>query len=136
MQRPETPKSRGFFLAPCVLLLRASTPQLGGGNRRQVVRDNHKPSKPESSGGRMLDKQEKLEAGLKEIRHLLSHLHGEVTALEESYSSVLSVLRKLEGKADLDDLTGLKRRGSFFENWQKLLDECQGLGESCGVLMI
>jgi diguanylate cyclase (GGDEF)-like protein len=84
----------------------------------------------------MLEKQEKLEAGLKEIRHLLSHLHGEVTALEESYSQVLSVLRKLEGRADLDDLTGLKRRGSFFEKWQKLLNECQTLGTSCGVLMI
>ena len=84
----------------------------------------------------MLEKQEKLEAGLREIRHLLSHLHGEVTALEESYSQVLSVLRKLAGKADLDDLTGLRRRTSFFEKWQSLLNECQALGESCGVLMI
>jgi diguanylate cyclase (GGDEF)-like protein len=84
----------------------------------------------------MLEKQEKLEAGLKEIRHLLSHLHGEVTALEASYSQVLSVLRKLEGRADLDDLTGLDRRASFFEKWQVLLNECQSLGESCGVLMI
>jgi diguanylate cyclase (GGDEF)-like protein len=84
----------------------------------------------------MLKKQEKLEAGLREIRHLLSHLHGEVTALEDSYSQVLSVLRKLEGKVDEDDLTGLKRRRSFFEKWQRLLQECQALGESCGVLMI
>jgi diguanylate cyclase len=84
----------------------------------------------------MLEKQEKLEAGLKEIRHLLSHLHGEVTALEESYASVLSVLRKLEGNADLDDLTGLSRRKSFFEKWERLLAECQRVGDECGVLMI
>ncbi|HUP58064.1 MAG TPA: GGDEF domain-containing protein [Bdellovibrionota bacterium] len=84
----------------------------------------------------MLEKQESLEAGLKEIRHLLSHLHGEVTALEESYRGVLSVLRKLEGNADLDDLTGLNRRRSFFQKWQVLLDECQRIGDECGVLMI
>jgi diguanylate cyclase (GGDEF)-like protein len=86
------------------------------------------------SGGHM--KRDRLETSLEGIRHLLSHLHGEVTALEESYSQVLSVLRRFEGAADFDDLTGLLRRRAFFQKWQLLLDECQRLNENCGVLMI
>jgi len=81
-------------------------------------------------------KRENLEADLEGIRHLLSHLHGEVTALEESYSQVLRVLRKFEHAADIDDLTGLFRRHAFFQKWQALLDECQRLNENCGVLLI
>ena len=59
-----------------------------------------------------------LGAQLEDIRHLLSHLHGEITALEESYSQVLLVLRKLEGSCDLDNLTGLLRRRVFFKKWE------------------
>ncbi len=81
-------------------------------------------------------KQQQLEASLEGIRHLLSHLHGEVTALEASYSQVLRVLRRFEDKCDIDDLTGLLRRGSFFEKWEALLRECERLNENCGVLMI
>ncbi len=83
-----------------------------------------------------MDREQMLEVTLGEIRHLLSHLHGEVTALEANYSQMLSVLRKFEGAANLDDLTGLMRRRSFFEAWNSLLKECQKLNESCGVLMI
>jgi diguanylate cyclase (GGDEF)-like protein len=79
---------------------------------------------------------DKLEASLAEIRHLLSHLHGEVTALEASYTQVLSVLHKFEDVANTDDLTGLLRRRAFFKTWEALLSECQRLNESCGVLMI
>jgi two-component system cell cycle response regulator len=80
--------------------------------------------------------QTTMAASLEEIRHLLSHLHGEVTALEASYTQVLSVLRKFEHAADTDDLTGLHRRRSFFQTWQALLQECQRLDQACGVLMI
>jgi diguanylate cyclase (GGDEF)-like protein len=83
-----------------------------------------------------MDREHKMEASLEEIRHLLSHLHGEVTALEASYSAVLSVLQKFEGVANTDDLTGLLRRRSFFQIWESLLAECQTLNESSGVLMI
>jgi diguanylate cyclase len=76
------------------------------------------------------------EASLEAIRHLLSHLHGEVTDLEASYTGVLEVLRKFEGTCDLDDLTGLMRRRAFFRKWDALLEECQRLNESCGMLMI
>ena len=40
--------------------------------------------------------QGQLAANLKGIRQLLSHLHGEVTALETSYSQVLQVLQSPE----------------------------------------
>src|SRR6185437_9722110 len=80
--------------------------------------------------------QLKKEASLEEIRHLLSHLHGEVTALEESYSQLLQVLRRIEGAANIDDLTGLLRRRAFFDKWNALLDECQRLNAQNGVLMI
>ena len=80
--------------------------------------------------------REKLETNLEGIRHLLSHLYGEVTALEESYNQVLLVLRRIEGTADTDDLTGLLRRRSFFRKWQALLDECQQMNQNSGVLMI
>ena len=83
-----------------------------------------------------MDREHKMETSLEEIRHLLSHLHGEVTALESSYSQVLSVLRKFEGVANTDDLTGLLRRRAFFQTWEAILQECQRLNESCGVLMI
>jgi diguanylate cyclase (GGDEF)-like protein len=77
-----------------------------------------------------------MQASLEEIRHLLSHLHGEVTALEGAYSEVLSVLRKFEKVADTDDLTGLLRRRAFFQTWEAILRECERLNQSCGVLMI
>lgn len=80
--------------------------------------------------------QPTMETRLEEIRYLLSHLHGEVTALESSYTQVLSVLRKFEKAADTDDLTGLLRRRSFFQTWEALLSECQRLNQACGVLMI
>lgn len=80
--------------------------------------------------------QNQLSTQLEGIRHLLSHLHGEVATLEESYSEVLDVLRRLEGVATRDDLTGLLRRSPFFQKWQVLLDECRKLNENCGVLMI
>jgi diguanylate cyclase (GGDEF)-like protein len=80
--------------------------------------------------------QKNLEADLREIRHLLSHLHGEITGLEESYSQVLLVLRKFEQVCEIDDLTGLMRRGAFFQKWQSLLDVCSRLNENCGVLMV
>ncbi len=80
--------------------------------------------------------QERLEASLEGIRHLLSHLHGEITTLEDSYSQVLLVLRKLEGVANVDDLSGLLRRKPFFAKWEALLKECEKLNENCGMLLI
>src|SRR5271154_409981 len=83
-----------------------------------------------------MDRKQLKAASLEEIRHLLSHLHGEVTALEESYSQLLQVLRRVEGQANIDDLTGLLRRRAFFDQWNALLDECQRLNDENGVLMI
>jgi diguanylate cyclase (GGDEF)-like protein len=83
-----------------------------------------------------MDREHQMQSSLEEIRQLLSHLHGEVTALESSYSQVLSVLRKFEGVANTDDLTGLLRRRAFFQTWNALLDQCEQLNDSCGVLMI
>jgi diguanylate cyclase (GGDEF)-like protein len=83
-----------------------------------------------------MDREQMKETSLEDIRHLLSHLHGEVTALEESYTQLLQVLRKIEGAANVDDLTGLLRRRAFFDQWNTLLDECQRLNEENGVLMI
>lgn len=80
--------------------------------------------------------QHEMENNLKGIRQLLSHLHGEVTALEESYIHVLKALRKLEGTAAVDDLSGLLRRNAFFEKWDTLLEECQKLNQNCGILLI
>jgi diguanylate cyclase (GGDEF)-like protein len=80
--------------------------------------------------------REHLETSLKEIRHLLSHLHGEVTALESSYSQVLSVLHRFEHVANIDDLTGLLRRKAFFSKWEALLSECHRLGQNAGILIV
>lgn len=80
--------------------------------------------------------QGQLDANLKGIRQLLSHLHGEVTALESSYTQVLQVLRKLEGDATHDDLSGLFRRKPFFEKWEELLSECGKLNQNAGMLLI
>ncbi|MFL5814477.1 MAG: GGDEF domain-containing protein, partial [Bdellovibrionia bacterium] len=80
--------------------------------------------------------QEHLEESLREIRQVLSLLHGEITVLEDHYSRVLLVLERFEGAADIDDLTGLLRRRAFFRKWQALLDACEKLQKNCGVLMI
>ena len=80
--------------------------------------------------------RERLESSLEGIRQLLSCLHGEVTHLEENYSQVLLVLRKLEGVCEIDDLTGLMRRKSFFQKWTSLLEACEKLNENAGVLLI
>lgn len=91
---------------------------------------------------RIVMNQEHLDSSLKEIRHLLSHLHGEITGLEAGYREVLLVLKKMEkcgaaqASCDLDDLTGLLRRNAYFRKWEELLEKCQELGENCGVLML
>lgn len=79
--------------------------------------------------------QEQLEVSLREIRQILSQLHGEITDLEASYSQVLLVLQRFEGDADIDELSGLMRRRAFFRKWDALLKQCEKLGESCGVVM-
>ncbi len=83
-----------------------------------------------------MQNQEKLQDSLEGIRQLLSHLHGEVSALESTYSELLLVLRNFEGAANYDDLTGLLRRRTFFQKWEAILRECQRVNEDCGVLMI
>lgn len=83
----------------------------------------------------MMD-QGHLTTRLEDIKTLLSHLHGEVAVLEESYRQVLLVLRRVENRADRDDLTGLLRRDAFFQKWQSLLDECERVQEDFGVMLI
>ena len=80
--------------------------------------------------------QDRLEASLEGIHNLLSRLNGEVAVLEEDYSKVLLVLRKLEGVCNIDDLTGLMRRNAFFRKWEAMLEDCQRLNQGCGVLLI
>lgn len=80
--------------------------------------------------------RENLKSELKGIRHLLSHLHGEVAALEQAYSGVLSVLRRLEDVAFTDDLTGLLRRNPFFKKWADFMEKSQKAGESCGLIIL
>lgn len=85
---------------------------------------------------RKSDKRENLQAELEGIRHLLSHLHGEVTALEQSYAQVLGVLRRFQNVCDIDELTGLKRRSAFFQKWETLMEECRRVDDDCGLLMV
>jgi diguanylate cyclase (GGDEF)-like protein len=77
-----------------------------------------------------------LETKLEGIYNLLSHLHNEVTTLENSYSQVLLVLEKVESVYEVDELSGLLRKASFFDKWKELLRECEDLEENCGFLMI
>ena len=77
-----------------------------------------------------------LEKRLEEIRHLLSRLHGEVSTLEENYDQVLIAVQGAVQKADVDDLTGLLRRGAFFEKLKKELRSCAETGDVCYLLMI
>ena len=83
----------------------------------------------------MMD-QGHLTTRLEDIKTLLSHLHGEVAVLEESYRQVLLVLRRVENRADRDDLTGLLRRDAFFQKWQGLLDECERVQDDFGIMLI
>lgn len=82
------------------------------------------------------ERSAQLANSLEGIRNLLSHLHGEVTALESSYAQVLLVLQKLEGAVTRDDLTGTLRRNAFFKRWQDLLVECEKLNQSSGLILI
>jgi len=77
-----------------------------------------------------------LEKRLEGIHTLLSHLHGEVTALEQCYSEVLSLLHQFKNACDTDDMTGLLRKRSFFDQWKILLNECEKLNEECGLMII
>jgi diguanylate cyclase (GGDEF)-like protein len=80
--------------------------------------------------------QERLETTLEKIRHLLSHLQGEVTTLENRYSEMLLGLRRAEQSSSRDDLTGLLRKGSFDARFKTTLDLAKKRGENCGVLMV
>jgi len=83
-----------------------------------------------------MDQENQMQEKLEGIRHLLSHLQGEVLALEQNTSQVLLALQRLEHVAGVDELTGLLRRNAFFHQWKGLLAECERLQESTGVLMI
>jgi GGDEF domain-containing protein len=80
--------------------------------------------------------QENLEASLKEIRYLLSHLHGEITALEDDCSQVLLILNRFEGACNIEDLTGAMRTKALFRKWEALLEECRRLEKQSGVTLI
>lgn len=79
---------------------------------------------------------ERLETSLEAIRQLLSHLHGEITTLEDSYQQVLRVLKRFEHVANIDELSGLMRREAFFQKWNELLEECRKVERATGVLLI
>ncbi len=80
--------------------------------------------------------QGNLQASLKEIRYLLSHLHGEITSLEDCHSQVLLALKSFEGACPMDDLTGLFRPREFFRKWEALLEECRRVGDRHGIILI
>ena len=79
-----------------------------------------------------MEREHLLSESLLSIRHLLSHLQGEVAALETSWSQVLLVLDKLEDACKVDELSGLYRRGAFFDAWSRM----QAGGHETGVILI
>ncbi len=76
--------------------------------------------------------QDHLESKLKTIRHLLSHLQGELSGLETEYTTMLRGLRRLEVEKQTDDLTGLLRKQAFQDKLSTLLSSSKNVG----VLMI
>jgi len=84
-----------------------------------------------------VERERLLSESLVSIRHLLSHLQGEVAALETSWSQVLLVLSKLEEACSVDELSGLLRRNAFFEQWEVLsLGDIHGRGGETGLILI
>jgi diguanylate cyclase (GGDEF)-like protein len=79
-----------------------------------------------------VERERLLAENLLSIRHLLSHLQGEVTALESSWSQVLLVLSKLEDACRVDELSGLHRRQAFRDEAEKLYQS----NPSVGVMLI
>lgn len=78
----------------------------------------------------------RVEISLEGVRELLSHLQNEVVTLEAQHDQVLALLRKLEETADVDELTGLMRRKSFFQKWRAVLEDCERKVDECAVLMV
>ena len=84
-----------------------------------------------------MERERLLSESLVSIRHLLSHLQGEVAALETSWSQVLLVLSKLEEACSVDELTGILRRNAFFEQWEILsLGDIRGADARTGVILV
>jgi diguanylate cyclase (GGDEF)-like protein len=84
-----------------------------------------------------VERERLLSESLVSIRHLLSHLQGEVAALETSWSQVLLVLSKLEEACSVDELTGILRRNAFFEQWEILsLGDIRGGNARTGVILV
>lgn len=73
---------------------------------------------------------------IEEIRHLLSHLHGEVTVLDASYHRLLLVLEKFEGTLQFEVATGVLSHESFLRKWGELLSSARALAQNSGVLSI
>ncbi len=80
--------------------------------------------------------QKKLDTTLENIRHLLSHLQGEITSLENRYSEMLLGLRRAELDSQHDDLTGLLRRNALEKRLEEVVKDTKKNGKSCGVLMV
>ncbi|CAK9249664.1 unnamed protein product [Sphagnum jensenii] len=82
-------------------------------------------------------KQEQLKKiQIEEIRHLLSHLHGEVTGLDASYHRLLLVLEKFEGTTQFDEVTGVLSYETFGRKWKDHLSKAKALGQNTGLLTL
>ena len=77
-----------------------------------------------------------LQENLEGIRQLLSHLHGEISTLEVQYRQVLRVLENEREIHRRDELTGVHRRSSFFENWGRLIDGATLAGSEIGLILL
>ncbi len=99
-----------------------------------------------------MNQQPGKQAKLEKIRHLLSHLHGEIAVLERSMHTLLaqmdgqlalassSVSTKISvpnsGDQNLDDLTGLLRRNGFLRKAEELREEGRRMNQGYGLLVI
>ncbi len=62
------------------------------------------------------------------IRHLLSHLHGELTVLEATRRRVLLALRQCSIPPTETEKEWVQRSVKLQEGWNSLLDECARAG--------
>lgn len=82
----------------------------------------------------------RLQAQLIGIRHLLSHLQGEITSIEGSLNQALRVLQSPltlnEAQQPRDVMNGLVSHNVFLRQIENFFEECRKLNEECGMLLI
>ena len=84
--------------------------------------------KLERKNSESVQRQEDATPGLRGLRHLLSHLHGEITVLDATRRRVLLELRQLGFVPTREEVEWNEQSEAWLKRWNQLVDQFSNQG--------